>query len=656
MGKKVGDYALHETLGTGAYSKVKRAVHGTTKREVAIKILDAKKYRPKDRNEWIKREVAVMKKLDHPHIVKLYEVLQLGDKLHLVLELVKGCELLEVIAKTRKLLESEARHYFHQMMDAVSYMHSLGIVHRDLKPENLLVTGSRVLKIADFGLSNFVPTDSSAGSFQLLTTIVGSPDYCAPEVAQEMRYDGFKADVYSCGTILYTMVTGTRPFEAKDAEATLKKVKEGFFIIPRHLSRDCDRLISGMMEMDPQARLSVKGIMSHAWFLEGWDTSKVKKPVNPNLRSELTFEEIEGSIQLIEMHKVSGNAFSLIAGLQEGGVDALVGKAQDVKLLLTVADTTMHDVFCRIVALLKNMSCKVQERRHAPGSGPGRLRLFSYLNVCSGLLTFTTELQAVPPQLVAVTLRLERGEATPFAAMCKAITYNLCDLLRSFEWQVLSTHQAAESPSQDPSPFSPSLSKAISNVFSGSSSPVGSPTFSSTQNQPGFNESSNLDSSGANGSTAQSSAFPSSPRDRVAHADPNELEGASSPQSLPDTSFKLVVTDTNGATMSGRPAPQAITGDADEAIVERAARHVYDVLLELDTHPLLMRYSQAKGSLPRRHRISGYLTPRDNAGLLTYAVDFAAERECKKVVAIFKMHTGPQKVFDEFRSALAAYY
>ena len=275
MGKKVGDYLLHETLGTGAYSKVKKATHCTTKKEVAVKILDARKYRPKDRNEWIKREVAVMKKLDHPHIVKLYEVLQLGDKLHLVMELVTGGELLEVIARTRKLLESEARHYFHQIMDALNYMHSIGIVHRDLKPENLLVTSGKVLKIADFGLSSFVPQNETTG-FQLLSTIVGSPDYCAPEVAQELKYCGFKADVYSCGTILFTMVTGTRPFEAQDAEATLKKVKEGFFMIPRHLSKDCDSLIAGMMEMDPNKRLTVKQVMEHPWFVEGWLGSKVK--------------------------------------------------------------------------------------------------------------------------------------------------------------------------------------------------------------------------------------------------------------------------------------------------------------------------------------------------------------------------------------------
>ena len=326
------------------------------------------------------------------------------------------------------------------------------------------------------------------------------------------------------------------------------------------------------------------------------------------MRSELTFEEIEGSIQLIDMHKVTGNAFSLIAGLQEGGVDALVGKVQDVKLLLTVTDSNMHEVFCRVVGLLKSMSCKVQERKNAPGSGPGRLRLFSYLNVASGLLTFTTELQAVPPQLVAVTLRLERGDMNDFAAMCKYITYSLCDLLRSYEWAVLSRPQAeaASTVAPEQSPFSPSLSQAISNAFTTPSSPPASPGFG------------NSEGGSLNTTIGEAKGmFPASPPPERQYTDPvSGIDAGGVIEASSDTTFTITVTDVEGALRGSRPVAHATTGDPEEAVLERAARHAFEILLGLATQPLLLRHVHVPTSGVRKHRIAGCMAPRDNSGLV----------------------------------------
>eukprot|EP01064_Diplonema_japonicum_P015978 TRINITY_DN2401_c0_g1_i3.p1 TRINITY_DN2401_c0_g1~~TRINITY_DN2401_c0_g1_i3.p1 ORF type:complete len:558 (+),score=129.19 TRINITY_DN2401_c0_g1_i3:95-1768(+) len=434
MGKKIGDYILGSTLGSGAYAKVKKAVHGPTKKTYAIKIINCAKYKSKDREEWLRREVAVLRKLDHPNIMKLFDVMQQGDKMHLVLEYVNGGELLEVIAKVKRLFEDEARHYFHQLMSGVAYMHSLGIVHRDLKPENILVTDKKVLKIADFGLSNIVPQDKSS-EFQLMSTIVGSPDYCAPEVVQEKNYDGFKADVYSCGTILYTMVSGSRPFEAKDEEATLQKVAAGIFIVPRHVSKDCDSLINGMMEMDPDKRMSVKKVLAHPWFTVGLDSKKLKGLQTPSQGPiDISEEEIAQAIQQVHLEKASGNVFSLIAGLQTGDVDALVGKGNDVKFLLTVHN--MQQAFTRVVGLLKKMRCKVQERK-TDGCTSGRLLLYSYITLVNGIMTFTTELQARPPSLVATTLRKERGDTKTFEDFSNVISAHLCDLFEEHEWEMV---------------------------------------------------------------------------------------------------------------------------------------------------------------------------------------------------------------------------
>ena len=265
MGRRVGDYELFDTLGTGAFAKVKKAKHVQTGKTYAVKILDVKKYKTKEKTEWVRREIAVMKRLEHPNIVKLHQVLNVSEKLHLVLELVEGGDLLTVISKNKKLLEAEARAYFRQLISAVQYIHQMGICHRDLKPENLLVTDRNVLKVADFGLSSIVSRSEQTNEFQLLTTIVGSPDYCAPEVVMEKSYDGFKADVYSCGTILYTMVTGRRPFESRDESTTLQKVREGTFMVPRHVSKDCDSLINGLMKLNPDERLSMDAVLAHPW-------------------------------------------------------------------------------------------------------------------------------------------------------------------------------------------------------------------------------------------------------------------------------------------------------------------------------------------------------------------------------------------------------
>ncbi|KAJ9452270.1 CBL-interacting protein kinase 21 [Diplonema papillatum] len=451
MVKKVGKYVLGNTLGEGAFSKVKKAVHMQTKEVVAIKIINSKKTDTKEKEEWIRREVAVLRKLDHPSIIKLHEVLMVGEKMHIVLEYVNGGELLEHVATVGKLSEAEGRTFFHQLFAAVVYMHSMGVVHRDLKPENLLLTTKKQLKVADFGLANIVTTQRD-GCFQLMTTIVGSPDYCAPEVVQEKDYDGFKADIYSCGTILFTMVTGGRPFEAKDSEATIQKVKEGLFIVPRYLSKECDDFIHDLMHMEPDRRPSLGKIAEHRWFVPGWcdsGTAEILKAscggAGPSangakIREAVTSAEVASAIQKVALEKATGNVFSLIAGLQSGDVDALVGKAGDAKFLLTVPD--MQAAFARVLGLLRSMQCRVQKRSISDSQNKaGYLLLFSYVNLATGVLTFTTELQARPPGLIALTLRLERGDRASFEDITRVISAHLADLFENSEWATVAGRQ-----------------------------------------------------------------------------------------------------------------------------------------------------------------------------------------------------------------------
>ena len=435
----MGKYVIGSTLGQGAYSKVKKATHSETGNHVAIKIIDNKKYKSKDKEEWIRREIAVLRKLKHPNIVKLYEVLLVGDQLHMIMEYISGGELLDVISRVKKLLEDEARNYMHQIVDAIAYMHGQGVVHRDLKPENILVTRRNVIKVADFGLAN-IAQDDERHKFQLMSTIVGSPDYCAPEIVKEKSYNGFKADIYSCGTVLFTMVTGSRPFESESETTTLRRVKGGDYTVPRHVSQGCNTLINGMMANDPNKRFSLENVVSDPWFLINYNGSaKAMLSETKQVRDEVTPEDLGGAIERIMLDQASGNAFSVIAGLQAGDVDALVGKGSDVKYLLTVKD--MHAAFTRVIDLYEKMKCKVQQRNAANTTG-GRLCLFIYVPVLNDVLTFTSELQARPPHMMVIVNRLERGPTHIFENLCTVVSAHLSDLFEGHEYKLVKGFQS----------------------------------------------------------------------------------------------------------------------------------------------------------------------------------------------------------------------
>ncbi|CAI0394799.1 unnamed protein product [Linum tenue] len=157
----------------------------------------------------IKREISVMKMVKHPNIVELHEVMASKSKIYIAMELVRGGELFSKIARGR-LREDAARVYFQQLISAIDFCHSRGVYHRDLKPENLLLDEEGNLKVTDFGLSAFSEHLKQDG---LLHTTCGTPAYVAPEVIGKKGYDGAKADLWSCGVILYVLLAGFLPFQ-----------------------------------------------------------------------------------------------------------------------------------------------------------------------------------------------------------------------------------------------------------------------------------------------------------------------------------------------------------------------------------------------------------------------------------------------------------
>uniref|UniRef100_A0A6P7F3Q5 non-specific serine/threonine protein kinase n=1 Tax=Diabrotica virgifera virgifera TaxID=50390 RepID=A0A6P7F3Q5_DIAVI len=256
---RVGYYELEKTIGKGNFAVVKLATHIVTRTKVAIKIID-KTVLDEENLTKIFRETAILKKLKHPHITRLYQLMETNQTIYLVTEYASKGEIFDHLVAKGRMTEPEAKRIFNQIVSAVSYCHSQGVVHRDLKAENLLLDHNLDIKLADFGFSN----QFTEGC--LLSTFCGSPPYAAPELFQGLKYDGPKADIWSLGVVLYVLVCGSLPFDGPTLNALRNVVIEGKFRIPYFMSQDCEHLIRHMLVVDPDKRLTVPQILKHRWL------------------------------------------------------------------------------------------------------------------------------------------------------------------------------------------------------------------------------------------------------------------------------------------------------------------------------------------------------------------------------------------------------
>ncbi|XP_067631675.1 uncharacterized protein Sik3 isoform X2 [Eurosta solidaginis] len=259
---RVGYYDLEKTIGKGNFAVVKLASHIITKSKVAIKIIDKtclnREYLTKTF-----REISILKSLRHPHITRLYEVMQSKTMIYLVTEYAANGEIFDLLAENGPMKELEAARLFTQLVLAVQYCHSMGVVHRDLKAENVLLDKDMNIKLADFGFSNRFEDGSP------LTTWCGSPPYAAPEVFQGLEYDGPKADIWSLGVVLYALVCGALPFNGDTLLELKGRVVTGKFRIPYFMSRDCEHLLRNMLVVEPDRRYTLRQIIKHRW-LSDW--------------------------------------------------------------------------------------------------------------------------------------------------------------------------------------------------------------------------------------------------------------------------------------------------------------------------------------------------------------------------------------------------
>nr|ACV87297.1 POPK-1 kinase protein [Phallusia mammillata] len=258
----VGPYRLDKTLGKGQTGLVKMGIHCVTGKRVAIKVVNREKLSENVINK-VEREIAIMKLIDHPHILGLYDVYENKKYLYLILELIAGGELFDYLVKKGRLSSREARHFFRQIVSAVDFCHHHNVCHRDLKPENLLLDEKNNIKVADFGMASLQPEG------YLLETSCGSPHYACPEVIRGEKYDGRTADVWSCGVILFALLVGALPFDDDNLRNLLEKVKRGVYHIPHFVPPDAQNLLRGMIEVKPEKRLNLKEVLNHKWMCSG---------------------------------------------------------------------------------------------------------------------------------------------------------------------------------------------------------------------------------------------------------------------------------------------------------------------------------------------------------------------------------------------------
>ena len=272
--RKKGNYYLEETIGEGAFAKVKLGIHIPTGEKVAIKILNKDRLfedTSEDINK-IRKEINILKRIRHKNVIQLYEIIESKSNLYIIMEYCENKELFDYIVSKKQLEEKEACRFFQQIIDGVEYLHLSNITHRDLKPENLLLDKNYRIKISDFGLSYLGESIDS-----LIETPCGTPSYAPPEMLRGEKYNGVFSDIWSCGIILYTMLVGNLPCAESKEELIYENIMQHNYCFPENISLEAIDLIENMLKVNPKERFDFEQIKLHPWF------NKVKPKLKPGI-------------------------------------------------------------------------------------------------------------------------------------------------------------------------------------------------------------------------------------------------------------------------------------------------------------------------------------------------------------------------------------
>ncbi|XP_006349867.1 CBL-interacting serine/threonine-protein kinase 1-like [Solanum tuberosum] len=424
-GMRVGKYELGRTLGEGNFGKVKFAKHTDSAQSFAIKILEKNRIQDLRITDQIKREIRTLKVLKHPNVVRLYEVLASKTKIYMVLEYVNGGELFDRIASKGKLSETQGRKLFQQLIDGVSYCHDKGVFHRDLKLENVLIDGGRNIKISDFGLSALPQHLRDDG---LLHTTCGSPNYVAPEVLSNRGYNGATSDTWSCGVILYVILTGFLPFDDRNLAVLYQKIFKGDAPIPKWLSQGAKNLIKRILDPNPQTRITMAEIKEDEWFKQNYT------PTNPDEEEDLESDDTSSDDEVLTIHEVPldiernpespsliNNAFQLI-GMSSCLDLSGFFENEDVseRKIRFTSNLSPKELLDRIENLAVQMGFQVQKK-----SGKLKLLLENKGQKTQASLSIVAEVFEISISLYVVELQKSSGDSAVYRQLCNRLSDEL---------------------------------------------------------------------------------------------------------------------------------------------------------------------------------------------------------------------------------------
>lgn len=421
-----GKYEVGKLLGKGTFAKVYHGKNVKTSENVAIKVISKDQVHKQGTMDQILREISVMRLVKHPNIVELKEVMATKQKIFFVMEYVKGGELFAKVAKG-KLKEDVARKYYQQLVSAIDFCHSRGVYHRDLKPENLLLHEDGNLKISDFGLSALPEHSRNDG---LLHTRCGTPAYVAPEVLRKKGYDGAKADIWSCGVILYVLLAGFLPFQDENFMKMYRKIFKAEYEFPPWFSCESRRLISKHLVADPGRRISIQAIMRVPWFLKGFT-----RPIDFSIQDSET-ENIEIEIEDLKLVKSKSsppffNAFEIISSMSSGFDLSSLFESQRKSGSLFTSKCSASTIMEKLESLAKKMNFKIvcakDFRMKMQGAGEGR----------KGKLTVVAEVFEVAPDIAVVEFSKSAGDTLEYKKFCaEEIRPGLNDIVWSWQGEI----------------------------------------------------------------------------------------------------------------------------------------------------------------------------------------------------------------------------
>lgn len=417
----LGRYEVGKLLGHGTFAKVYYARNVESGEGVAIKVIDKEKILKGGLVAHIKREISILRRVRHPNIVQLFEVMATKAKIYFVMEFVRGGELFNKVAKGR-LKEEVARKYFQQLISAVSFCHARGVYHRDLKPENLLLDENGNLKVSDFGLSAVSDQIRQDGLFH---TFCGTPAYVAPEVLARKGYDAAKVDIWSCGVILFVLMAGYLPFHDQNVMAMYKKIYKGEFRCPRWFSTELSKLLTRLLDTNPESRVTIPEVMENRWFKKGFKHIKFYIE-DDKLCSVDDGEEVVGSLSdqslsesdsEVELRRkattlprpASLNAFDIISFSRGFDLSGLFEDGGDETRF--VSGAPVSKIISKLEEIAKLVSFTVRKK-------DCRVSLEGSREGVKGPLTIAAEIFELTPSLVVVEVKKKGGDKGEYDDFC----------------------------------------------------------------------------------------------------------------------------------------------------------------------------------------------------------------------------------------------